>query len=203
MAHKKLSAYHFRLNTKSDDDDYMTSFYAKARKELSKSDMALLEIVGEGSQVELDPSQLVQIGHLIRKGFVKEDRSTLEELVEYLPSSLQKPIRTYVKVAMERSVSDTEIDSAYKSLTRKTGHIKEFVEDYAQLRGLDEEHEKSLLDSITKAKTRSDKIVAIDQIVGLQDSFGISLPFLADEKDIDTDTVQGHANRLLNRLAYD
>jgi len=136
---------------------------------------------------------------LLREGYVKEDSSSTEEIISTLPTKQKKVLGIYSRIARERPVSDEEVDEVFNLLKKGSRKARSWIRLHLV-------RDPSAIDTtsrlLSEAKTRSDKVVAIDAVMGLWHERGSCLDdFTGDGDRKDAEEVRSKVNKVLNRLA--
>jgi len=105
------------------------------------------------------PQEVRGIKLLLRWGWIEEDTSTVDELLFELGGDpLGRAVETYVKIAREEPTSEEEIEECRKVI------LDEVETSIGQFG--DEKLLESIVEDLSEAETRSEKIIAIDRGIG-------------------------------------
>lgn len=111
---------------------------------------------------------------LIRKGLVKAEPQRIEDYLDLLPRGpLRENMRTYVRIAREEPVGDSEIETLRKSLVeglRGAEGWKDTRTDKIKISG-------RVISRLERAETRAEKVIAIDSAIGLVHGEGLALQY--------------------------
>ena len=109
----------------------------------------------------------VILSKLLRGGYIEPDNRGVEELILDLPEGqIKSVLSTYERVANEKGVTEEELDELLNAQLRKWGYRKppskeEIEKDYRDERP----YFADLLRSIVSARSKTDKVLALDRLV--------------------------------------
>jgi len=148
----------------------------------------------------LSKRQARLLARLYRSGYV-EYANKVEDLIASLPEEYKYVLGTYNRIAKEEHVSNEEVDRLFRLFKRRRkGTFKRLVENYES----DKEYKEleTVFNLLDTARTRSDKVIAIDAVMTLVHDCGSALVvWLKGMPDYDEGSVQNKTNTVLNRLA--
>ena len=181
------------------------SIFTLTPKEIEKHSLEsiLLHAIAEGGGLahEASSPEGKMLQQLEARGYIVKVEETLEDLLGRLPAEpgpatpgmgLRKAMRVYTKIAEGKLVPDEDIEA-----------LRQFLIAAAEEAFIDDEEAEETLENVLRnlraAKTRSDKIIAIDGAISFVHA-GLIPPSVPDEEVGD---VMKNVTKILEKLRYE
>jgi len=165
---------------------------------------AVANMIERGVDYDLEAWDLMPgFEFLLKRGYIEKATDSIDILLEKLPTSgnLKRNLETYVRIARGLPVSDSNLEGLRLDLLDMFAEYGEFAED-------DERKLPQRIEELRRARSRSDKIIAVDSAMQIihRGGFG-DMPTgagLGEEEKRDIWTGESHkiVGRILGRLFH-
>lgn len=162
----RVSTVQLRLTPKGEK---LYDLWMQGVKELEDKEVDFLRDIDSGLD-NYYPERLVE--GFFRSGYISHEDRPVDTLVSSIPGELGAQLKTYVDIAKEREVSDERIEDLRSFLERH-------FEDY-------DPEDKEFVKDLKGARTRGEKIIAIDSTVGYIHAGTIPIPDELESRKVAT-----------------